>query len=38
MEVHRPKFLKGFLERLRYASKKNGGFPDTDYMNNELLD
>ena len=32
------KFLKSFLERLRDASKKNGGFPDSTSMNNELLD
>ena len=32
------KFLKRFIKRLGDASKKNGGFPDTDSMNNELLD
>jgi hypothetical protein len=32
------KFLKSFLQRLKDASKKNGGFPDSASMNNELLD
>jgi hypothetical protein len=32
------KFVKRFIERLREANKKNGGFPDTDSMNKELLD